>query len=101
MNKQTVIAPLGSFSWALEKLKEGEKMFRPKWENKPTTLKSGYASEGVYIRLLSKDDTGNSWRKEIAPCFAIENMQDSYEVGFLHWDIFDILADDWEVFEQK
>lgn len=99
MNKQIVIASPGSFSWALAKLKEGKKVFRSKWKNKLTTLESGQEGEGVYIRLLSKDADHKTWLKEIAPCFVIENMQDSCEKGFLHWDIFDILADDWEEYK--
>lgn len=95
INNPVGVAPIGSFSWALIRLKEGAKMQRSGWNGK-----------GMYVYYVPaaryKACTDNA-RKEFGdmvpyePYFAIKNVKDTVSTWIP--SINDCLAEDWEVVE--
>lgn len=87
-----------SFSWALERLKEGEKVCRSGWNGKGMflTLQKGSTVKGTMMRNKpAKDFYGDS---EVKICSHIDMKaaDGSYVVGWLASQT-DMLADDWGV----
>ena len=90
------VAPIGSFSWALERLKAGARVLRRGWNGK-----------GLWIVLVPKEHWGVgsavpfNWgdvRNHLKPWIGMKTTDN----GFVPWlaSQTDLLADDWEEFAE-
>lgn len=79
--KAVGVAPIGSFSWALIKLKCGYQCKRRDWSN--------------YVILYPGDDEPSFNNKSVNDCFAISTDDGKYQPGWTP-STEDLFADDWE-----
>ena len=75
------VAPLGSFSWALMRLKDGYKCKRRGWSN--------------YVILYPGDDEPTFNSKPVRDCLAITTDDGKYQPGWTP-STEDLFAYDWE-----
>lgn len=89
--KSVLVAPIGSFSWALMILKEGTKIQRKGWNGKGLWV----ACEKIYTHTDIQIQDVNSTFSH--PILVIKNVNGQ----FATWvpSITDLFADDWEVIE--
>ena len=83
MDKGVGVAPIGSFSWALMRLKEGEAVARRGWNGKD-----------LYVVLTGGAEFKND---KVEPFLVINNKGGTFNT----WvpSNSDLLADDWEIVE--
>lgn len=87
-----------SFSWAIERLKEGEKVCRSGWNGKGMflTLQKGSTVKGTMMRNKPAKDFYGDSEVKICPHIDMKASDGSYVVGWLASQT-DMLADDWGV----
>ncbi len=76
---------VGSFPWALNLIKNGEKLTRRGWNGK-----------GQYVFLVQASCMGIPDNEELAPCLAMKTCSGLVQLGWLASQA-DMLADDWEL----
>ena len=85
-----------SFSWALDRLKEGKKVCRTGWNGKGMflTLQEGSTVVGTMMRNKPAKDFYGDGEVKICPHIDMKAADGSYVVGWLASQT-DMLADDW------
>lgn len=91
-NKNLGIAPIGSFSWALIKLKEGAKVQRKGWNGKGMYIYYVPAAKYKACTVAARKEFGDTVPYE--PYLAIKNVKGTINT----WvpSISDLFDDDWE-----
>lgn len=89
-----------SFSWALDRLKEGKRIHRSGWNGKRMflTLQEGSTVTGTMMRNKPARDFYGDGEVKICPHIDMKAADGSYVVGWLASQT-DMLANDWAIVE--